>query len=188
MSKTKYITFSAMGIALYVAMSYAIRVPVFENYYICLGYVALLAYCYIFGPAMGCIVGTAGCVLYCLLTSGLRGMPGWTLGNLVLALMLGLVFKATARLGGSPLRIVIELATITAATFTGILIVKSFTEMLLYAQPMLVRMAKNAYAFVSDLVVLVIAMPICRALLPVAKRTFAGEARDAVSAGVKARS
>lgn len=31
MSKTKYIAFAAMGTALYVALSYAVQVPVFET-------------------------------------------------------------------------------------------------------------------------------------------------------------
>lgn len=176
MSKTKYITFSAMGIALYVALSYAVRVPVFENYYICLGYVALLAYCYIFGPGMGCIVGGLGCVLYCLLTSGLRGMPGWTLGNIFIALFLGLVFKLTAALGKRPVRSVLEIIAIAAATAAGILVIKSYTEVLLYAQPFALRAGKNIYAFVSDLVVLVVAMPLCRLLLPVAKGLAGGKA------------
>lgn len=174
MTKTKYIAFSAMGIALYVALSYAVRVPVFENYYICLGYAALLAWCYIFGPGMGCIVGGLGCVLYCLLTSGLRGMPGWTLGNLFIAFTLGLSFKVTAALGKRPIRAVLEIIAIAAATAIGILVIKSYTEVLLYAQPMALRVGKNIYAFVSDIVVLVAAMPMCRMLLPVAKR-MAGE-------------
>lgn len=174
MPKTKYIAFAAMGTALYVALSYAVQVPVFENYYICLGYVALLAYCYIFGPSMGCIVGGLGCVLYCLLTSGLRGMPGWTLGNLVIALILGCSFKATAKIRNEPARLSMEAVLILASVFVGILIVKSYTEVLLYAQPMAVRMVKNSYAFVADFVVLLVSMPICRLLQPMATRMIEG--------------
>ena len=36
-SRTRDITFIAAGIALFVALSMCLRVPVFENYYLCLG-------------------------------------------------------------------------------------------------------------------------------------------------------
>jgi hypothetical protein len=59
-----------------------------------------------------------------------------------------------------------------AATALGILIVKSGTESILYAQPMTVRIAKNVYAFVADVVVLVVSLPICVALDKHAKKLF----------------
>lgn len=64
-------------------------------------------------------------ILYCILTSGLRGMLGWTI---------------------------------------GILGIKSLTECFLYVQPMLVRVAKNSYAFVADIVVMIASIPICEML------------------------
>lgn len=38
------ITFTAIGIALFVVLSMCLRVPVFENYYLCLGYVVMTVY------------------------------------------------------------------------------------------------------------------------------------------------
>ena len=38
---------------------------------------------------------------------------------------------------------------------------KSIVEVILYAQPMIVRVAKNIYAFVADVVVLIASLPIC---------------------------
>ncbi|MBQ6973388.1 MAG: hypothetical protein IJQ17_01085 [Oscillospiraceae bacterium] len=46
----------------------------------------------------------------------------------------------------------------------GILVVKSETESLLYAQPFLIRAGKNVYAFVADTVVLIVSLPICAIL------------------------
>ena len=46
-------------------------------------------------------------------------------------------------------------------TAIGILGVKSIVEVILYAQPMLVRIAKNVCAFVADVVVLIASLPIC---------------------------
>ena len=55
-----------MGIALFVVLSLCLQVPVFENYYLCLGYVAMAVYCYSVGTAEGTLVGVLGVILYCL--------------------------------------------------------------------------------------------------------------------------
>jgi hypothetical protein len=59
------------------------------------------------------------------------------------------------------LRNVIIAAAVIVSTAIGILGVKSVVEVILYAQPMLVRVAKNIYAFVADVVVLLASLPIC---------------------------
>ena len=50
---------------------------------------------------------------------------------------------------------------VTLSTAIGILGVKSIVEVILYAQPFVVRVAKNIYAFVADVVVLIASLPIC---------------------------
>ena len=169
---TKKLCLMAVGIALFVALSLCLQVPVFENYYLCLGYVVMAVYCYSFGTVAGTVVGCLGVVLYCLLISGLRGMPGWTLGNLVIGIILGLTFRVTKPMKSVPLKAVINAAAIVAATALGILVVKSETECLLYAQPFLVRAAKNIYAFVADIVVLLVSLPVCMTLDKVAAKMF----------------
>ena len=94
---TKKICVAAMGCALFVVLALCVRAPVFENYYLCLGYVVMAVFCYFFGPFSGMIVGSLGVVLYCLLTDGLRGMPGWAVGNLVIGLLVGLTCTATKK-------------------------------------------------------------------------------------------
>ena len=74
---TRKICITAMGIALFVVLALCLQLPVFENYYLCIGYVVMTLFCCYFGPLSGMAVGGLGGVLYCLLTSGLRGMPGW---------------------------------------------------------------------------------------------------------------
>ena len=105
----------------------------------------------------------AGVVLYCLLISGLRGMPGWALGNLVIGVTVGLTFKLTKRLENTWVKAVLNFLAIAASTAAGILILKSLTECILYSQPMAVRMGKNVFAFVADVFVLEISLPICMA-------------------------
>lgn len=162
----------AIGTALFVTLSMCLQVPVFENYYLCLGYVAMAVYCFSFGPVAGAIVGCLGVVLYCLVINGLRGMPGWTLGNLVIGVVLGIVFIRTKRLKSAAVRMAVNIAAVVVSVALGILLVKSLTESLLYLQPLAVRIGKNIYAFVADLVVLLVSLPICMILDKQAKKLF----------------
>ena len=157
----KKLTATAIGIALFVVLALCVQVPVFQNYYLCLGYVAMAVYCYSFGTLSGTAVGALGVVLYCLLTSGLRGMPGWALGNVVIGLGLGLAFKTTK--GTKPQWLRYSLWVIAAVLFTaiGILGVKSLVDSLIKSQPFLVRAGMNVYAFVADAAVLILSLPLC---------------------------
>ena len=168
----KRISLLAVGIAMFVVLSLCLQVPVFENYYLCLGYVVMAVYCCSFGTLSGTVVGFFGVVLYCVVISGLRGMPGWALGNIVIGIGLGLAFRVVRPLKSAVLRTVIECSVIVAVTAVGILVVKSETESLLYAQPFLVRVAKNTSAFIADCVMLIISLPVCRVLDPYAKKMF----------------
>ena len=161
---TKFVTLNGIGIALLVVLTMCLQVPVFENYYLCLGYVVMMVYCYKFGPASGAIVGSIGVILYCLLTSGLRGMPGWTLGNLVIGIICGIAFVRIKKNESAWIRRFAMVVIIIATTAVGILGIKSLTECLLYAQPMVVRIAKNSYAFVADIAVMIASIPICEIL------------------------
>ena len=166
------ICLTALGIALFVVLTLCLQVPVFENYYLCLGYIVMAVWLNSVGIASGTVAGTAGVILYCLLTGGLRGMPGWAAGNVLIGLLLGAAFRLTRPLAkpsgssGAPasrlvLRTVILIAVIIASCAAGILIVKSVTESLLYSQPMIIRIAKNTSAFIADAAVLILALPVC---------------------------
>ena len=170
--KTDRISLMAIGIALFVVLSLCLQVPVFENYYLCLGYAVMAVYCYSFGTLSGTVVGFLGVVLYCVVISGLRGMPGWSLGNIVIGVALGLTFRATRWMKSKALRAAIHCLVIIAATALGILVVKSETESLLYAQPFLVRAAKNMSAFIADAVMLIISLPLCQVLDKTARKVF----------------
>lgn len=168
--RTKKIALMAVGIALFVVLSLCLQVPVFENYYLCLGYMVMAVYCYSFGAAAGTIVGFFGVILYCVVISGLRGMPGWALGNILIGIVMGLCFKATVNMKSQVLRSVIHISVIVLSVTLGILGVKSMTESLLYSQPFLIRAAKNIYACVSDVVVLTVSLPLCVILDKQAKK------------------
>lgn len=173
-AKTLKLSVFAMGIVLFVALSVCLQFPVFENYYLCLGYLVMTVFCYSFGPLSGTMVGVLGVMLYCLVISGLRGMPGWALGNAVIGAVLGHAFRKTKKITNCHVARCIEIAVIVVSTAVGILGVKSLTESVLYLQPFPVRVAKNSYAFVADLVMMVLSLPFAaimdgriRKLLPI---------------------
>ena len=155
---------TAAGIALFVVLSLCLQVPVFQNYYLCLGYAVMAVYCYSFGTVSGSIVGALGVVLYCLVISGLRGMPGWALGNVVIGLGLGFGLKPIRRIENRAMKAGAAILLIAVVTAAGILGVKSLTEHLLYAQPFAVRAAKNFTAFVADAEMLAVSVPIAELL------------------------
>ena len=88
---------TAIGIALFTVLTLCLQIPVFQNYYLCLGYIAMAVFCCSLGTLSGTAVGVFGVVIYCLLTSGLRGMPGWALGNAAIGLGLGCAFSLCKR-------------------------------------------------------------------------------------------
>ena len=161
-----------MGAALFVVLSLCLQVPVFENYYLCLGYIVMGVFCYYFGPVSGITVGTLGVCLYCLLISGLRGLPGWAIGNIVIGLLVGLACKLTINIKSKLIRQIILITTVIIATTIGILGLKSIVECLLYAQPFVLRVAKNMTAFIADIVVLGISFPIALSIEPIMNKTF----------------
>lgn len=175
MASIKKTCLIAMGTALFVVLSLCLQVPVFENYYLCLGYVVMMLFCYYFGPVSGMTVGSLGVVLYCLLISGLRGMPGWAVGNLIIGLMVGLTCKFTLKIKNQWIKNILIGVSVVVSVAIGILVAKSLVESILYAQPMFIRIAKNFYAFVADIFVLIFSLPICVALKGVITKVFPKE-------------
>ncbi len=169
---TQRISLLAVGIALFVVLSMCLQVPVFENYYLCLGYVVMAVYCYSFGTISGTAAGTLGVVLYCLVINGLRGVSGWALGNVVIGICLGLAFRIAKQMKNRALATALCVAAIAAGTALGILGVKSITESILYGQLFMVRVGKNIHAFIADAAVLIVSLPVCMMLDKTSRKMF----------------
>ncbi len=159
--KIRYICVTGLGIALFVVFTLCLQVPVFENYYLCLGYVVMAVWLNSVGTVSGTITGCLGVILYCLLTGGLRGMPGWAAGNILIGVLVGAAFRLTRGMKSRLIRSAILCGVIILSCAGGILGVKSITESILYTQPFIARVLKNVYAFVADAVVLILAIPVC---------------------------
>ena len=147
-----------------MVLTMCMRVPVFENYYLCLGYVVMMVYAFSFGAGAGALVGSMGVVLYCLLTSGLRGMPGWALGNSLIGLIMGFAFRVIKHRQNRVFKWFVCVMAAVAGTALGILGIKSGVEFVLYGQPFWFRVAKNLYAFAADVFVMVLSLPLCARL------------------------
>ena len=158
---TRKICYTAMGIALFVVFTLALQVPVFENYYLCLGYIAMAVYIYYYGIISGTLVGTIGVIIYCMLTGGVRGMPGWIFGNVAIAIGCGLAVRFTGKYKNVWLKQLIMGVAVILSTAIGILILKSLVEVVLYAIPFMVRVASNLFAYIADVVVLILGFSIC---------------------------
>ena len=162
----KQITIGGIGIALFVVLSLCLQVPIFDNYYLCLGYIVMAVYCYSIGTISGTVISTFGVILYCFLINGLRGMPGWAIGNIAIGIIAGASFKWARRMKNQWLKRLVCLIATIVGTAIGILCIKSGVESLIYAQPMIVRTAKNTSAFIADIVVLMVSLPLCEILDP----------------------
>ena len=105
-------------------------------------------------------------------TPGDDGIPGyyWALGNLVIGIMFGAACKMTNKMSNNVLKYTVLSAVIVLSTAIGILGIKSIMEVILYAHPFWIRVAKNMPAFIADIVILIIGLPVCVGLAPTLKK------------------
>lgn len=149
MNKTKKITYLAMGIALYVVLSMAIKIPLISHIQTDFGYVAYGAFLSFFGlPAI--IVGVAGCIIESLIFSGWVPI-GWAIGQIAIGLMCGISFKCIAKIDNAFLRYIAYILIISFSTFVGIGIIKTVIECILYGIPFQIKFFKNCIATIADI-------------------------------------
>lgn len=161
---TKKITWTAIGIALYVALSMVCKIPLISHISLDLGYIALAVYAVYLGP-LAAIVGGVGCMLVSLLTTGMFP-PGWILGNIFIGFFCGLYWhKSNYYLADCFFGVI--------ATFIGIVDIKTIVECLMFSIPLAVKIPKNATAFVADSIVLIIGYVVAQILKNRKKPSYA---------------
>ena len=174
--KVKDIVFPAVGIALFVALSMCLRVPIFDNYYLCLGYIVMTVFIWCYKWYEGAVVGFFGVILYCIIGGlGFNGMPGWAVGNIAIGLIMGLSLKFFKSLKSRTMLTTAMAVAAIVSTFIGIELIKSFIDSFIVAQPFAVRFAKNMTSFISDAFVIVASLPICLLVEKEAKRLRFGD-------------
>lgn len=160
--KIKDITFTAAGTALFAALSMCLRIPVFDNYYLCLGYAVMTVYMWCFQWYEGAAVGFFGVILYCIAGSlGFNGMPGWAVGNIAIGLIFGTAVKRIRKTENSTARFFLAVLASAAAAFIGIGIIKSLIDSFVVSQPFSLRFIRNFPSACSDAFVIAASLPIC---------------------------
>ena len=148
---TRYICAVALGIALYVVMSMAAKIPVIGHIGLDMGYVVLAVYCYCVGSVAGAIVGGCGCVLVSLISSGWFP-PGWLAGNIFIGFVCGYLYSHYK----SQKTVVINALITAVAVCIGVIGIKTAIECVLYGIPIAVKIPKNAIAGAMDAGVMIL--------------------------------
>lgn len=153
--KTLTVCYLALGIALYVALSMSLKIPLISHIQTDLGYIAFGVYCVLFGW-QGLIVGTAGCLIESLIFSGWLPM-GWIVGQIFIGLTVGITCKLTES-KSQKAKTICRIIIAALAMFIGIAGIKTIIECKLYAIPIGVKFAKNTIAAVADYIPMVIGL------------------------------
>lgn len=143
-NRLRNMTTAALGIALYVIFSMSMKITVIGHTSLDLGYIVFAVYCYYYGSGTGMIVGSIGCLLVSLLTTGWFP-PGWIVGNLIIG------FIAGKSAGLSTWK---RILVIFLSVFLGIFCIKTTIECALYQIPILVKIPKSFVAFIMDAIVM----------------------------------
>ena len=141
----KKMTYTAIGIALYVALSMVLKIPVIGHIGLDLGYIVLAVYCMKFGAVSGAIVGACGGTLVSLIMSGWFP-PGWFVCNLVIGLICGKFYEKKNKIR--------NIVVTGIAVLIGILVIKTVIECYMFSIPFMVKIPKNTIAAVMDMFVM----------------------------------
>ncbi len=141
MNKTKKLTYMGLGVALYVALSFTVKIPILAHIRTEPGYIAFGLFLCLFGyPATS--VGVLGCIISNLLYSGTFPV-GWALGQLFIGISCSWMFprlkNMTAKLIAGFLSVMI-----------GVALIKSLSESVLFNLPLGVKLIRGTVAAVAD--------------------------------------
>ena len=162
MTNTKKIAMLGIGIALYVVLGFIVKIPLIAHIQIDPGYVAFGCLLYIIGW-QACIVGVVGCLFESLIFSGWIPI-GWMVGQLVIGIICGIVYKKTNN-------IFIHIGVTILAVFVGVACIKTGIECVLYSIPVVVKFPKNFIAFVADVIPMIIGYIVAKKL-PIERNKF----------------
>lgn len=148
-SKIKTICYLGIGIALYVALSMTIKIPLISHIQTDLGYIVFGVYCVLFGW-QGFIVGSIGCLIESLIFNG--WLPwGWILGQIAIGIICGICYK---KFNYKITKVIVTII----AVFIGIAGIKTLIECKLYSIPLMIKLGKNLIAAVADTIPMIIGM------------------------------
>lgn len=144
---TKKIALLGILTALYVVLSFTMKIPLIAHIQTDLGYIAFGVATVALGVP-GFIVGALGCLVVSLLTSGWVPI-GWILGQAAIGIICGIAYKKCKYMW---LNILITII----AVFVGVGGIKTLVECYLYTIPLAVKLPKNLIASVADTIPMII--------------------------------
>ncbi|MBP0969217.1 MAG: ECF transporter S component [Oscillospiraceae bacterium] len=143
MSNTKRLTYMGLGVALYVVLSFTVKIPILAHIRTEPGYIAFGLFLCLFGyPATS--VGVLGCIIANLLYSGTFPI-GWALGQLFIGLTCSWAFPRLKNMAA-------KMAVGFLSVMIGIALIKSLSESILFNLPLGVKLVRGAVAALADTV------------------------------------
>lgn len=140
-NKSKRITYLGMGVALYVVLSYTVKIPLINQIRTDFGYLVFGVFLCLYGVE-GTIVGVLGCIISNMLYSGTFPI-GWALGQLFIGLCCGILFKRTDK---TPIRLLIACLSV----LIGIGVIKTLVESFLFNLPLAAKFVRGLVASIAD--------------------------------------
>lgn len=148
---TKKMAYLSVLAALYVVLSAFLKFTLVGNIQVDLGYIAYsVALCAFGWP--GIAVGVIGCSLESIVFSAYGFSISWACANLAVGLI------CAAVLYNKNIHIILKAITIIAGCAVGMLLIKTVIECNLYNIPLAVKLPKNAVAFGTDAVVMILGL------------------------------
>lgn len=149
MNKTKRICVTALGIALYCALSMSMKIPLGVGHIaVDLGYIVLAVYAYHMGSISAAIVGGCSAAIMSILTGWFS--LEWVLANTAIGLICGRFYKRDSNSQATFWNIGL---TVMAVGF-GMLIIKTTVSCWLWSIPVLVKLPKSITAWIIDSIVM----------------------------------
>ena len=148
--EVRKITGIALLTALYCVLSAMMKIPFIGAISLDLGYIALTIGCSMFGM-WGAFIGAVGCGIESILFSPYGFSIGWFVGNFIIGLGCGFVFKKTTATWQRVIAIIVFVAL-------GILITKTLIECYLYNIPFNIKIVKSFVAFTVDSITMIIGL------------------------------
>ena len=154
MNKTKRICMTALGVALYCALSMSMKIPFGIGHIVVdLGYIVLAVYAYHMGSISAAVVGGCSAAIMSIL-SGWFSLE-WVLANIAVGLICGHFYKCRihGKLHTAATYIHNVIVTILAVGL-GMLVIKTAVSCWLWSIPILVKLPKSITAWVIDSIVM----------------------------------
>lgn len=149
MNKTKRICMTALGIALYCALSMSMKIPLGVGHIaVDLGYIVLAVYAYHMGSISAAVVGGCSAAIMSIL-SGWFSLE-WVLANTAIGLICGRFYKRDS----TSQAVFWNIGLTVMAVGLGMLIIKTTVSCWLWSIPVLVKLPKSITAWVIDSIVM----------------------------------